>query len=113
MGPFFSLILMRKQLSSGQKWFLRPFFPLIRGMFVFRSGFRFERHSKARRDIKARMLRPRDTHVNRPKTNLKARILRPRETLPCTRRDRQKLGYMEKMEKKGEIRQSVERPKHT
>ena len=79
-------------------------------------SFRHQRHSKARRDIKARILRPRDTHVNRPKTNLKARILRPRETLPCTRRDRQKLGYKEKMEKKekkGEIRQTVERPKHT
>ena len=25
----------------GQKWFLRPYFPLIRGMFVFRSGLRF------------------------------------------------------------------------
>ena len=32
---------MRKRLSSGQKWFLRPYFPLIRGMFVFRSGLRF------------------------------------------------------------------------
>ena len=28
---------MRKTLSSGQKWFLRPYFPLIRGMFVIRS----------------------------------------------------------------------------
>ena len=32
---------MRKRLSSGQKWFLRPYFPLIRGMFVLRSGLRF------------------------------------------------------------------------
>ena len=32
---------MRKRLYSGQKWFLRPYFPLIRGMFVFRSGLRF------------------------------------------------------------------------
>ena len=38
---FFSLFLMRKRLSSGQKWFLRLYFPLIRGMFVFRSGLRF------------------------------------------------------------------------
>ena len=38
---FFSLFLMRKRLSSGQKWFPRPYFPLIRGMFVFKSGFRF------------------------------------------------------------------------
>ena len=38
---FFSLFLMRKRVSSGQKWFLRPYFPLIRGMFVFRSGLRF------------------------------------------------------------------------
>ena len=37
LGPFFSLFLMRKTLSSGQKWFLRPYFPLIRGMFVFRT----------------------------------------------------------------------------
>ena len=32
---------MRKRLSSGQKWFLRPYFPVIRGMFVFRNGLRF------------------------------------------------------------------------
>ena len=38
---FFSLLLMRKRLSGGQKWFLRPYFPLIRGMFVFGSGLRF------------------------------------------------------------------------
>ena len=38
---FFSLLLMRKRLSGGQKWFLKPYFPLIRGMFVFRSGIRF------------------------------------------------------------------------
>ena len=38
---FFSLFLMRKRLSSGQKWFLRPYFPLFRGMFVSRSGLRF------------------------------------------------------------------------
>ena len=37
LGPFFSLFLMRKRRSSGQKWVLRPYFPLIRGMFVFRS----------------------------------------------------------------------------
>ena len=38
---FFSLLLMRKRLSGGQKWFLEPYFPLIRVMFVFRSGVRF------------------------------------------------------------------------
>ena len=38
---FFSLLLMRKRLSGGQKWFLKPYFPLIRGMFVFRSSLRF------------------------------------------------------------------------
>ena len=38
---FFSLFLMRKRLYSGQKWFLRPYFPLIRGMFLSRSGLRF------------------------------------------------------------------------
>ena len=27
LGPFFSLLLMRKRLSSGQKWFLRATFP--------------------------------------------------------------------------------------
>ena len=29
LGPFLSLFLMRKTLSSGQKWFPRPYFPLI------------------------------------------------------------------------------------
>ena len=38
---FFSLFLMRKRLSSGQKWFLRPYFPLIRGMFLLKSGLTF------------------------------------------------------------------------
>ena len=38
---FFSFVLMRQRLSSGQKCFLRPYLPLIRGMFVFRSGLRF------------------------------------------------------------------------
>ena len=32
---------MRKTLSSGQKWFLMPYFPLIRGMFLLRSGRSF------------------------------------------------------------------------
>ena len=32
---------MRKPLSSGQKWFLRPYFPLIRVLFLLRSGLRF------------------------------------------------------------------------
>ena len=31
----------RKRLSICQKWFLRPYFPLIRGVFVFRRGLRF------------------------------------------------------------------------
>ena len=38
---FLSLLLMRKRLSGGKKWFLKPYFPLIKGMFVFRSGLRF------------------------------------------------------------------------
>ena len=38
---FFSLFLMRKRLSSGQKWFPRPYFPLNKGMFLLRSGLRF------------------------------------------------------------------------
>ena len=32
---------MRKPLSSGQVWFLRLNFPLIRGMYVLESGVRF------------------------------------------------------------------------
>ena len=38
---FFSLFLIRKRLSSGQKWLLKPYFPQIRGIFVLRSGPRF------------------------------------------------------------------------
>ena len=38
---FFPLFLMSKRLSSVQKWYLRPYFPLIWGMFVFRSGLTF------------------------------------------------------------------------
>ena len=41
LGPFFSLFLIRKPLSSGQKCFLMPYFPPIRDMFAFRSGLRF------------------------------------------------------------------------
>ena len=41
LGPFVSLFLMRKPLSSGQKLFLRPYFPLIRGIFLLKSGLRF------------------------------------------------------------------------
>ena len=41
LGPFFLLFLMRKTLSSGQTWFLRPYFPLVRGMFLLRSVLRF------------------------------------------------------------------------
>ena len=36
LGPFFSLFLMRKCLSSGQKGLLMPHFPQIRGIFVCR-----------------------------------------------------------------------------
>ena len=32
---------IEKPLSSGQKWFQRPYVPLIRGMFLLRSGLRF------------------------------------------------------------------------
>ena len=39
--PFFSLFLMRKPLSSGQKLFLRLYFPLIRGMLLLKCGLRF------------------------------------------------------------------------
>ena len=41
LGPFFSPFLMRKILSSGQKWFLRPYLPLIWDMPLLRSGLRF------------------------------------------------------------------------
>ena len=37
---------MRKRLSSGQKWFLRPYFPLIRDMFLLKSA-RTESEEKA------------------------------------------------------------------
>ena len=37
----FSLFLMRKPLPKGQKWFLRPYFPVIRDIFVLKSGLRF------------------------------------------------------------------------
>ena len=40
LGPFLSLFLMRKTFCSGQKWFLSPYFPLIRGMFLMRSSLR-------------------------------------------------------------------------
>ena len=38
LGPFFSIFLMRKATF---KWLLRPYFPLMRGMFPLRSGLRF------------------------------------------------------------------------
>ena len=38
LGPFFSIFLMRKATFQ---WLLRPYFPLIRGMFPLRSGLRF------------------------------------------------------------------------
>ena len=47
----FLIFLHEKRLSSGQKWFLRPYFPLSRGMFVFRSGLRFSKFPKSRIDI--------------------------------------------------------------
>ena len=55
---------------------------------------RHQRHSKARTDIEARILRPRDTHANRPETNLKAHILRPRDTLPRTQKQRQTKAWV-------------------
>ena len=41
LWPLFSLFPMRKLFSSGQKWFRRPYFPLIRGMCLLRRGLRF------------------------------------------------------------------------
>ena len=40
-GPFFSLFLMRKPLSSGQRVFLRPWFLIIGGILVLKSGLGF------------------------------------------------------------------------
>ena len=36
LRPFFSLFLVRKPLSSDQKWFLRSYVPLIMGMFLLK-----------------------------------------------------------------------------
>ena len=44
----------RKRLSICQKWFLRPYFPLIRGVFVFRSGLRFSFWALEVRESKVR-----------------------------------------------------------
>ena len=41
LGPFSHFSSWEKRLSSGQKWFLRPYFPLIRGIFLLKSGLRF------------------------------------------------------------------------
>ena len=42
LAAYFSAISGRKfdHLSSGQKWFQRPYFPLIGGIFLLRSGLR-------------------------------------------------------------------------
>ena len=32
---------MKKTISSGRNWFLRPYFPFIRGIFVLRNSLRF------------------------------------------------------------------------
>jgi len=39
--PFFSLFLMREQLSSDQKLFLRPYSPQVSGMSVIKIGLNF------------------------------------------------------------------------
>ena len=41
LGPFSHFSSWEKRLSSGQKWFLRPYFPLIGGIFLLKSGLRF------------------------------------------------------------------------
>ena len=41
LGPFSHFSSWEKRLSSGQKWFLRQYFPLIRGIFLLKSGLRF------------------------------------------------------------------------
>ena len=46
---FSSLFLMRKPLSSDQKWFLRPYFPLIGGIFVLKIGLRFSFRVRVRK----------------------------------------------------------------
>ena len=44
--PLFSLFLMKKPLFRGQKWLLRPYFPLIRCIFVLlKSGLTFSLRS--------------------------------------------------------------------
>ena len=40
-GPFFSLFLMKKPLSHGQRVFLRPWFLIIGGILVLKSGLGF------------------------------------------------------------------------
>ena len=44
---------MRKRLSSGQKRFLRLYFPLIRGMCLLRSGLRFSFSARTESEEKA------------------------------------------------------------
>ena len=72
---FFSLFLMRKRLSSGQKWFLRPYFPLIRGMFLLKSGLRFSFWALEVPEprVRKRPLSP----TNRAFSSLSVRALRP------------------------------------
>ena len=40
MALFLTFTHERKHLYGGQKWFLRPFPSLIRGMFVLKNGLR-------------------------------------------------------------------------
>ena len=41
--PWWDFLMRKRLLSSGQKWFLRPYFPLIKGMFPLISSLRFSR----------------------------------------------------------------------
>ena len=55
---------------------------------------RHQRHSKARTDIEARIIIPRNKHVKRLETNSKARIVKPRDTLPRTQKQRQTKAWV-------------------
>ena len=41
IGSPSNIAFFPKRFSNGQKWFLRPYFPLIRGMFLLKIGLRF------------------------------------------------------------------------
>ena len=60
---------MKKPLSSDQKWFLRPYFPVIRDIFVLKSGLRF-----SFREPEVPKLRARKSPQKQPKRAIFAKI---------------------------------------